>query len=114
MTNTADVDENFSARASNRKTKEGDTVLLSSSVINNEKAVQKLKDNLTRQGARIIHYGIADVHSSGHAYQGELEWIQKKIKSQFFIPAHGNHYMLRVHADLAERLGTPEKYCRPR
>ncbi|MFA6254273.1 MAG: ribonuclease J [Candidatus Paceibacterota bacterium] len=92
------------------KLKKGDTILLSSSVIpGNEKAVQKLKDNLTRQGAKIIHYGIADVHSSGHAYQGELEWIQKMIKPQFFIPAHGNHYMLRVHADLAERLGTPEK-----
>lgn len=92
------------------KLKKGDTILLSSSVIpGNEKAVQKLKDNLTRQGAKIIHYGIADVHSSGHAYQGELEWIQKMIKPQFFIPAHGNHYMLRVHADLAERLGLPEK-----
>lgn len=92
------------------KLKKGDTILLSSSVIpGNEKAVQKLKDNLTRQGAKIIHYGIADVHSSGHAYQGELEWIQKMIKPKFFMPAHGNHYMLRVHADLAERLGTPEK-----
>jgi ribonuclease J len=92
------------------KLKKGDTILLSSSVIpGNEKAVQKLKDNLSRQGAKIVHYGIADVHSSGHAYAGELEWIQKMIKPQFFIPAHGNHYMLRVHADLAERLGLPEK-----
>lgn len=92
------------------KLKKGDTILLSSSVIpGNEKAVQKLKDNLTRQGARIIHYGIADVHSSGHAYQGELEWVHKTIKPQFFIPVHGHHFMLRVHADLAERLGLPEK-----
>lgn len=92
------------------KLKKGDTILLSSSVIpGNEKAVQKLKDNLTRQGARIIHYGIADVHSSGHAYQGELEWIQRMIKPKFFMPVHGNHYMLRVHADLAERIGTLER-----
>lgn len=92
------------------KLKKGDTILLSSSVIpGNEKAVQKLKDNLTRQGAKIIHYGIADVHSSGHAYQGELEWIQKMIKPKFFIPVHGNHYMLRVHSDLAERMGIPER-----
>ena len=92
------------------KLKKGDTVLLSSSVIpGNEKAVQKLKDNLSRQGASIVHYGIADVHSSGHAYQGELEWIQKMIKAKFFMPAHGHHYMLRVHANLAERLGTPAK-----
>ena len=92
------------------KLKKGDTILLSSSVIpGNEKAVQKLKDNLSRQGAKIVHYGIADVHSSGHAYQGELEWIQRMIKPQYFMPVHGNHYMLRVHADLAERLGLPEK-----
>lgn len=92
------------------KLKKGDTVLLSSSVIpGNEKSVQKLKDNLSRQGAKIVHYGIADVHSSGHAYQGELEWIQKMIKPQYFMPVHGNHYMLRVHADLAERLGLPKK-----
>ena len=25
------------------------------------------------------------------------------------MPAHGNHYMLRVHADLAEGVGMPEK-----
>lgn len=92
------------------KLKKGDTILLSSSVIpGNEKAVQKLKDNLSRQGAKIVHYGIADVHSSGHAYQGELEWVQRKLKPTFFIPVHGHHYMLRVHADLAERLGVPEK-----
>jgi len=93
------------------KLKKGDTILLSSSVIpGNEKAVQKLKDNLTRQGAKILHYGIADIHSSGHAYQGELEWIEKMIRPQYFIPVHGNHYSLRVHADLAiEKVGIPEK-----
>lgn len=94
----------------NVKLKKGDTILLSSSVIpGNEKAVQKLKDNLARQGAKIIHYGIADVHSSGHAYQGELEWVQQALKPKFFMPAHGHHFMLRVHADLAMRVGVPEK-----
>jgi ribonuclease J len=39
-----------------------DTVLLSSSIIpGNEKSVQKLKDNLARQGAKIIHYRTSDV-----------------------------------------------------
>src|SRR3989344_2133497 len=45
-----------------------DTVLLSSSVVpGNERSVQKLKDNLSRQGAHLIHYENAKVHSSGHA-----------------------------------------------
>ncbi len=90
--------------------RKGDTVMLSSSVIpGNEMAVQKLKDNLTRQGASIIHYGIAKVHSTGHSYQGEIEWVHKMIKPHFLIPVHGYHYKLRVHADLAQKLGMPEK-----
>ncbi len=81
-----------------------DTVLLSSSIFpGNEKAVQKLKDNLARQGAKIIHYRTSDVyiHSTGHGNKGELEWIHKKVGAKYFIPIHGNHYMLRVHEDLA-------------
>lgn len=82
-----------------------DTVLLSSSIIpGNEKAVQKLKDNLARQGAKIIHYRSSDVyiHSTGHGNRGELEWLHKKIRPKFFMPMHGSHYMLRVHEDLAK------------
>jgi ribonuclease J len=79
-----------------------DTVLLSSSVVpGNERAVQKLKDNLSRQGAKIIHYKIADVHSSGHANRDETAWIHKQIHPKFFMPLHGYHYMLRVHAEVA-------------
>ena len=80
-----------------------DTILLSSSVIpGNERAVQKLKDNLSRQGAYIIHYRIADVHSSGHANRDETAWIHKKINPKFFMPVHGYHYMLRVHGEIAK------------
>lgn len=80
-----------------------DTVLLSSSIVpGNERAVQKLKDNLSRQGAYIIHYRIADVHSSGHANRDETAWIHKKIKPRFFVPVHGYHYMLRVHGEIAK------------
>lgn len=89
-----------------------DTVLLSSSIIpGNERSVQKLKDNLARQGAKIIHYRTSDVyiHSTGHGNKGELEWIHKKIKPKFFVPIHGNHYMLRVHEELARNIGMPEK-----
>ncbi len=90
-----------------------DTVLLSSSIIpGNEKAVQKLKDNLARQGAKIIHYRTSDVyiHSTGHGNRGELEWLHKKIGAKFFMPMHGNHYMLRVHEDLAQSsIGMPKE-----
>jgi ribonuclease J len=87
-----------------------DTIMLSSSVIpGNERAVQKLKDNLSRQGAKIIHYKVADIHSSGHANREETAWIQRKINPKFFIPVHGYHYMLRVHGDIARGNGIPEE-----
>jgi ribonuclease J len=87
-----------------------DTVVLSSSVIpGNERAVQKLKDNLSRQGAHIITYHASDVHASGHGNREEAAWIHRQIKPKFFIPVHGYHYMLRVHADLAVEMGTDSK-----
>ena len=80
-----------------------DTIVLSSSVVpGNERAVQKLKDNLSRQGAKILHYKIADVHSSGHANRDETAWIHRAIKPKFFMPLHGYHYMLRAHCDIAK------------
>ena len=93
------------------KIQKGDTVLLSSSIIpGNEKSVQKLKDNLSRQGAKIIHYMVADVHSSGHANHDEMLWIHKKVKARYFIPVHGYHYMLRVHGEIAQLAGLPENH----
>lgn len=98
-------------RMSTRKDKyikitKADTILLSSSIIpGNERSVQKLKDNISRQGAKIIHSGIADVHSSGHAKHDETLWFHKAIKPKFFMPLHGHHYMLRLHADIAKENG---------
>lgn len=90
--------------------KKTDTVVLSSSIVpGNERSVQKLKDNLSRQGAHIIHYQTSDIHSSGHANKDETLWIHKKVKPRFFIPLHGYHYMLRVHADVAHEGGVPDK-----
>jgi ribonuclease J len=90
------------------KIQKNDTIVLSSSVIpGNERDVQKLKDNLSRQGAHIVTQSIADVHSSGHAYSSEAQWIIEQIKPKYFIPIHGYHYMLRMHAEVAARAGIP-------
>ena len=94
----------------NIKLERDDIIVLSSSVIpGNELAVQRLKDNLSRQGARIITYQVSDVHASGHAYRAELEWIHAQIRSQFFVPIHGYHYMLKVHGEIAEIVGTKKE-----
>ena len=80
-----------------------DTVLMSSSIIpGNETSVQKLKDNLAKQGAHLVHYKTSDVHSSGHANADELAWIHKKINPRFFIPVHGYHYLHTTHREIAK------------
>ena len=92
------------------KIKKGDTIVLSSSIVpGNERAVQKLKDNLSRQGAKIIHRETMDVHASGHANRDETFWIHQKINPRYFMPLHGYHYMLRVHADIAKACGRSEE-----
>jgi len=92
-----------------------DTIVLSSSVIpGNERAVQRLKDALSRQGAHIITYHTSDVHASGHGNREEAAWLHRQIKPKFFMPMHGYHYMLRVHADLAIEMGVkPENVAVP-
>lgn len=84
-----------------------DTILFSSSVIpGNEMAVQKLKDNLYRQDAKIITYLESSVHASGHGNKEELRWIHNQIDYRFFIPLHGHHYMLKIHKDISMSKGT--------
>ncbi len=88
-----------------------DTVILSSSVIpGNNKAVRKLKDNLSRHDLRIVQYRTSDIHASGHGNQDELLWIQKTINPKFFAPIHGHHSMLRAHAQaVIERNNYPKE-----
>lgn len=90
------------------KLQRSDTIILSSSIIpGNERAVSKLKDNLFRHDSKIITYLDSDVHTSGHGKRGELEWVHRQMPYKFFMPVHGNHYMLKMHAELAKQLGAP-------
>lgn len=94
------------------KIHEGDTILFSSSVVpGNERAVQKLKDLLSREGGRIVHYETSDVHSSGHSYREESMWLIQHINPKYFIPLHGYHYMLRAHVDIAISSGISPQNC---
>jgi ribonuclease J len=87
-----------------------DTILLSSSIIpTNYKSIVKLKDNLYRSEAKVITYLDSDIHASGHGNRDELKWIHQRINYKFFMPVHGNHYMLCQHAELAQSLGIPRE-----
>jgi len=84
----------------------GDTVIFSSSVIpGNERTIQNLRDMMVRQGAKVIHYEMMDVHAGGHAMQEDLKLMMRLLKPEYFMPIEGNHYMLRAHAELAEQVG---------
>ncbi|MEA3464393.1 MAG: ribonuclease J [Patescibacteria group bacterium] len=90
--------------------KHGDTVIFSSSVIpGNERTIQNLKDMIVRQGARVIHYEMMDVHAGGHGKQEDLKLMMRLLKPEYFMPIEANHYMLQAHADLAEQVGIPRE-----
>lgn len=93
--------------------KKGDTIILSASIIpGNERAVEKMKDGLARQGVKIISYrtpGEEYVHATGHGNKDDVRWLHRKVNEKFFIPIHGNHYRLQLHKELAMELGIPEQ-----
>lgn len=94
------------------KLQKGDTIILSASIIpGNERAIEKMKDGLARQGVKIIGYrtpGEDYVHATGHGNKEDVRWLHRKIHAKFFIPIHGNHYRLVLHKELASELGMPE------
>ena len=90
--------------------KKGDGVIFSSSTVpGNERQVQNLKDEFFRQGAKVFHYGMMDIHAGGHAQQEELKQMIEIMKPRFFLPIHGQISMLVSHLELAQEMGIPEK-----
>jgi ribonuclease J len=88
----------------------GDTVILASSLVpGNETAVNRVINQLTRLGARVVHRGNALVHVSGHAPAGELLYVLNLVRPSNFIPVHGEWRHLRAHAELAALTGVPDK-----
>jgi ribonuclease J len=87
----------------------GDSVIFSSSIVpGNERAVQNLKDNLIKQGAKVYHYKMLDIHASGHGFQDDLKMMINLANPKFFMPIHGHYSMLNAHAELAESVGIPK------
>ena len=88
----------------------GDRVIISSSAVpGNEITVSRVIDELFRRGAEVVYDKISDLHVSGHAYQEELKMMMALTRPKFFIPAHGEHRHLRMHAKLATLMGIEQK-----
>lgn len=89
----------------------GDTVIFSSSPIpGNSGGVNKTINMLFKKGANvIINSPLTDTHTSGHGASTELKLLQSLIKPKYFMPIHGEHRMLKTHADLAISVGVKKE-----
>ncbi len=90
------------------KIDEGDLVLFSSKVIpGNERMIQRLVNDLMRQGAKVLWADHAKtaaggpIHASGHARRAELRTLVDLLKPRNFIPIHGQVYQMSFCAELA-------------
>ena len=83
-----------------------DLIILSATPIpGNEKSVSNVVNELFKIGAEVIYKSLAEVHVSGHACQEELKMILSLVKPKYFIPVHGEHRHLVLHAALADKVG---------
>lgn len=87
-----------------------DTVIISATPVpGNEKSVQGIVNLLSKIGCDIYDKSRALVHVSGHGSQEELKLMLAMVKPRNFMPVHGEACHLRAHAELAVKMGVPEK-----
>lgn len=83
----------------------GDRVVFSARVIpGNEISALRVANQLVRRGAELV-FGDAQVHVSGHGYQGDLAELLRRVRPRIFMPVHGDRMHLEAHAVLGEGLG---------
>jgi ribonuclease J len=99
------------ARMANREHRQvtlmpGDTVILSATAIpGNEELVNRILNNLFREGATVYYDSLLNVHVSGHGSREEQKLMLNLVRPKYFIPIHGEYRHLVLHARLAEEIG---------
>lgn len=89
----------------------GDTVIISATPIpGNEMGVSRTIDNLMKLGAIVVAGREKKIHVSGHASQEELKLMLDLIRPKYFIPVHGEYRMLKLHGDLAVKMGVEKSH----
>lgn len=87
-----------------------DLVIISATPIpGNEKTVSNVVNKIIEKGTEVVYESLAEVHVSGHACQEELKVILALTQPKYFLPVHGEHRHLKMHADIAEAMGTPKE-----
>lgn len=92
--------------------KKSDTIILSSSPIpGNERAFFNIVNKLSKLGAKVVNHKDMDIHTSGHAQQEELLLMLEMVKSNYFVPVHGEWFMRKAHSNLALEVGYDPEKC---
>jgi ribonuclease J len=87
----------------------GDTLIFSSRTIpGNEKAVNRILNEMIRRGVKVITDRTDLVHVSGHPRRGELSALYQWLKPEVSVPVHGEALHLSEHAALARAEGIKE------
>jgi len=90
----------------------GDTVIFSSSPIpGNVTSVNKVINQLSRAGVEVVYGKEKSIHTSGHANQEEQKLMLNLLKPKNFMPIHGEHRMLQIHAETAQACGVEKEQC---
>jgi len=88
---------------------QGDILIFSSRTIpGNEKAVNRILNEMIRRGVKVITDRTDLVHVSGHPRRGELVALYQWLKPEVAVPVHGEALHLSEHASLAREQGIRE------
>lgn len=86
----------------------GDLVIFSSRTIpGNEREVNRIINNLVRQGIEVMTSDDALIHASGHPRRGEVAQMYDWVRPTIAIPAHGEEMHLAAHAEFARARQVP-------
>ncbi len=87
-----------------------DLVILSSSAIpGNEKLVSRIINELCKNGVKVLHDSVVEVHVSGHACQEEIKLMQALTRPKYLVPIHGEYRHLTANRELALDMGMDDR-----
>ena len=90
--------------------KSTDTVVFSSSVVpGNERSVQTLQDNISRQVDEVLNSKLLDIHASGHIRNEDAKLVISIIKPRFVVPIHGYYFKRKAYKKVAKSIGMDPK-----
>ncbi len=72
--------------------------------------VDKVQDNLTLLGAKVLFSQIQDnLHVSGHGTRGDLKMTAFLSKAKYYIPIGGTIKRMRIYSNMIGSLGRPQE-----